>query len=391
MTEAVTHQMIMLRPMQAGLSGYARVQSESRRQLLQVHLRGMQHKEMRVFWYAEERMVREVGRANANNRGEASLSAELPMDIAAPRRLVALLITDGGQHPRPLAIGLCTAQSAGSLMDAKNALLTLCERLEREETAERCTGHSNDASGRDEKETRLMAKSGSARNAAGNGTSSPANNGPKELPENAGRQCTTAVSAHKSAAVPAFNDGWKQPSLPPLPREVFLPAIEARRRPERRRRRESPAPILTQAGTAYPSTPDGQPESVPDGNPVSSCRNSAEPAPTGSTQPPFHRKSVVGQPPADALPTLQWPGLFASLAAYFDRYPPTGLMNWPGWRFVHVPEGRHGLWIGYHQQDGRILDIAYALPMDAPAPAGQPFHPVRTATGHTVQLLTLKA
>jgi hypothetical protein len=83
--------------------------------------------------------------------------------------------------------------------------------------------------------------------------------------------------------------------------------------------------------------------------------------------------------------------LFASLSSYFDRYPPTGLMNWPGWRFVHVPEGRHGLWIGYHQQDGRILDIAYALPMDAPAPAGQPFHSVRTAAGQTVQLLTLKA
>jgi hypothetical protein len=45
------------------------------------------------------------------------------------RRLVALLITDGERHPKPLAIGLCTAQSAGSLMDAKNAALALCDRL----------------------------------------------------------------------------------------------------------------------------------------------------------------------------------------------------------------------------------------------------------------------
>ena len=133
MTEAVTHQMMMLRPLQAGLSGYARLQGEARRQLVQVHLRGMLQKEMRVFWYAGEGLVREVGRASANPRGEASLNADLPMDATAPRRLMALLITDGETRPRPLAIGLCTSQSAGSLLDAKNALLALCERLAREQ------------------------------------------------------------------------------------------------------------------------------------------------------------------------------------------------------------------------------------------------------------------
>lgn len=93
--------------------------------------------------------------------------------------------------------------------------------------------------------------------------------------------------------------------------------------------------------------------------------------------------------PADRLPNLQWPAAFQSLAAYFDNNLPLRLMNWPGWRFVHVPQGR--LWVGYRQQDGRVRQVAYALPPDAQPPQEQPFRPARGADGLPVQLLVLEA
>ena len=64
-------------------------------------------------------------------------------------------------------------------------------------------------------------------------------------------------------------------------------------------------------------------------------------------------------------------------------------MNWPGWRFVSIPESR--LWIGYRQQDGRVRQVAYALPADAPTPEGQPFRPARAVSGEEIQLLVLDA
>ena len=93
--------------------------------------------------------------------------------------------------------------------------------------------------------------------------------------------------------------------------------------------------------------------------------------------------------PADRLPTLQWPAPFQSLAAHFEHNLPQRLMNWPGWRFVHVPESR--LWIGYWQQDGCVRQVAYALPADAQPPDGQPFRFAQTISGELVQLLVLDA
>ena len=93
--------------------------------------------------------------------------------------------------------------------------------------------------------------------------------------------------------------------------------------------------------------------------------------------------------PADRLPTLQWPAPFQSLAAHFEHNLPQRLMNWPGWRFVHVPESR--LWIGYRQQEGCVRQVAYALPADAQPPDGQPFRFAQTISGELVQLLVLDA
>lgn len=361
MTEAVTHQMMMLRPLQAGLCGYARLQGEARRQLVQVHLRGMLQKEMRVFWYAGEGLVREVGRASANPRGEASLNADLPMDANAPRRLMALLITDGETRPRPLAIGLCTSQSAGSLLDAKNALLALCERLTKDQETMPAPAPVSTNHETTEKAPQKIAIPGDEPTKAQH----KAKKGSEKNQSNA-RQTDTRTRQHSISP------------LLDLPREVFLPAIETRTRTERRRTRREEK--------QQPPTAAAQPSE----DPISKENRCESPAAT-PTQPVSPQPHKPCRPPADQLPALQWPGPFQALAAYFDRYPPVGLMNWPGWRFVHVPEGAHGLWIGYFQQDGCVAQVAYALPADAPTPQGQPFRSARTANGLPIQLLMLRA
>lgn len=389
MSDTVTHQMMMLRPLQAGLSGYARLQGEPGRQLVQINLRGLTDGEMRVFWYAGEGLVREVGRCGANARGEAALSAEVPADAAAPRRLMALLITDGGDRPKPLAIGLCTAQSAGSLMDAKNALLALCDKLGRVETAPE--PHKPGVKAAVPDRAKPLPKDASTGKAPSVPTKPDA-----------------AIARPRPEAVPHVQPSQlqRQPKTltDDLPREVFLPAIEARRRPERRRyRREGGAEGTAAQPVSSAAMGAEQREAAKEENcsgnlphqrlqePLQQYMPAIAPASATTAslpqpQKPTHSPSGL---PADRLPTLQWPAPFQSLAAHFDHNLPLRLMNWPGWRFVHVKESR--LWIGYRQQDGCIRQVAYALPPDAQPPAGQPFRLMQTATGEQVQLLVLDA
>ena len=414
MSENVTHQMMMLRPMQAGLSGYARLQGEPGRQLMQINLRGLSGGEMRVFWYAGEGLVREVGRCAANPRGEAALSAEVPADAAAPRRLMALLITDGGDRPKPLAIGLCTAQSAGSLMDAKNALLALCDKLGRDVSCQLAkAGQEAVSADRDagavHSADRASEPSEKREKASVSACELPA---PAKKPDSpvvidgpAASQATRQAKSHAHRYAPADD----------LPREVFLPAIEARRRPERRRYRrdgsaEDGAQIASlsaiqqeksNAAKAENSSENllHQPLQVPSHQrsqrllqepsqqPPPVCAPApADTAPLPQPQKPMHSPTGL---PADRLPTLQWPAPFQSLAAHFEHNLPQRLMNWPGWRFVHVPESR--LWIGYRQQEGCVRQVAYALPADAQPPDGQPFRFAQTISGELVQLLVLDA
>lgn len=120
---------IMLRPMQTGVSGYARLQCEAGGTQVQLHARGLPPGQARLFWYLSDRAAREVAGGTVNPHGELSLEAEAPSDAVAPERLQALILLTGGAEPRPLLIGLCVEQSAGSLLDAKNAALALCERM----------------------------------------------------------------------------------------------------------------------------------------------------------------------------------------------------------------------------------------------------------------------
>lgn len=377
MPEAVFHQMVMLRPMQAGVSGYARVQGEAGRQLVQINLRGLRGNGMHAYWYAGDGLVRDLGRRGVNARGEAGLYTDLPADVVAPARLTALLITDGEPHPRPLAIGLYAPQSAGSLMDARNALLALCDKLNRE------------AALKPEPEPAAAMPAAPAADAAPAAVQpqTPAASPPEAAPV---PPVCGAEAAHvqespaASASVPARN---RRKPFSSLPREVFLPAIAVQRERRRSRKAQDDTPPQPTAGAAAPEHIPPQPTSCPaapddDPLPPAGC-------PAAETAAVPLRRSTGA--PADRLPRLHWPESFAEVAAYFDRCLPVPLLPWSGWRFVQVQQGEGGLWIGCQRRQGRIVRIAYALPREAAVPAGKPFRPVRTQAGQEVQVLVLRA
>lgn len=263
----LTRRTIMLRPMQAGVSGYARLQTENGRALVQVHARGLEQSSVRLFGCLRGQSAREMAACPVNANGEASMEVEL----AQEDRLEGLVIITDEDDPRPLLTGLCVPQSAGGLLEVKNAALALCDRLRKR---------------------------------------------PKPRP------------------APVVRPVDKQQ---PLPREIFLPAID-------------PAPYLQAA--------------VRIEQPVPAARK-----PSGV--------------PVDALPALRWPRGFESLKAYFDHAMPVALFPMPGWRFVQAASE---WWIGIQPRDGRVRGVAYAYLGDR-APDGAPYRPVRGLDGRMYQVL----
>lgn len=194
----ISHRLIMLRPMQTGASGYARLQSGAGETLLQLNARGLKTDAIRVFWYSGGGEARELGRARVNPRGEASLSTEAPRGGIAPERLQALLISTDGDEPDPLLIGLCVQQSAGSLLDAKNALLALCDKLSR--------------AARERRENEAPAERRAAE---------------AEPPDSREPSSSPPESREPEASLPSAPTP-RPPSqtAPQPPREIFLPAID---------------------------------------------------------------------------------------------------------------------------------------------------------------------
>lgn len=120
---------ILLRPMRAAVSGYARLQTENGRTLAQLHARGLSAGEVCLFGYLPERTMRQLGSVSANAHGEASL------EVTAPTALQALILVDA--TPAPLLICLCDDSHAGALLDVKNAALALCERLKQPKASQK--------------------------------------------------------------------------------------------------------------------------------------------------------------------------------------------------------------------------------------------------------------
>ncbi|MDD3334386.1 MAG: hypothetical protein PHI98_02605 [Eubacteriales bacterium] len=310
-----SHRLIMLKPMQTGVSGYARLQSERDKTWVQVNARGLACSKLRVFWYCSGGEVKELGSAMVNPRGEAALSVSAPQNRVAPERLQALLIVDGDPSPRPLLIGLCASQSAGSILDAKNASLSLCEKLARMKRAS---------------ETEKAEKNADAskKSALSPAEKPPASKPPAPIPP-------PPPVAPPKESVPTVIAPPLATFVPELPREIFLPAVD-------------PSPYITA------QLPPAPAEALPVVPPAVKAETAKNPRPP-------QRENAVKRIPVDALERLRWPRLFTPLREHFECLKPCAVFDLPGWRFVCVSREGDGLWIGYWQRDGVIRRVAYAM------------------------------
>lgn len=118
----LTRRTILLKPMRAAASGYARLQSENGRVYVQLHARGLEEGEKRLFATLHGKAAAELASGRVNANGEFSLEGELE----EPPKSLLLLGTEGA-----VLIGLCEKQDAGALMEARNAALALADRLSR--------------------------------------------------------------------------------------------------------------------------------------------------------------------------------------------------------------------------------------------------------------------
>ena len=113
---------VLLKPMCHSASGYARMQSENGRTLVQLHARGLEEGEKRLFATLHGQSAQEVACGAVNVNGELSLEGECGEN---PQSLL-LVGMDG-----PVLIGLMGKQDAGALLQAKTAALSLSQQLRR--------------------------------------------------------------------------------------------------------------------------------------------------------------------------------------------------------------------------------------------------------------------
>ena len=328
---------LLLRPMRTGVSGFARMQWERGQAWVQLNVRGAPGEGIRAFWYSSGGEARELGTCAANARGEASLEGPAPGDRYAPERLQALIVVENNDAPRPLLIGLCTETSAGSLLDAKNASLSLCDKLARAAAKRR----------------------------------QPV--GPKPTGAPVQRKETLESRTPKAAKAPVFAPDAPSKSIPApaeksLPREIFLPALD-------------PAPYVQAMEHPMKAAPSSRQDSLV---PVSAV-------PPPQPKPNNEKKPLRTGVPVGRLPKLEWPKAFRLLREYFAKYPPDAPFDWPGWRFVRVSRQGDGLWIGRQVKDSRVWRVAYAMRGAPSRDDPRPYQPVRGWNGELYRVLVQRA
>ncbi len=332
-SNALKRQYIMLKPMATGLSGFARLETEANGILLQLTCKNAapHAKALRVFLYAGEGSVQELGRAPVNPQGQAMLTVDIPQRqwSFSPSRLQAVLVLSDDREPKPLLLGLCVAQSAGSVLDAKNAMLALCDKLASKTTlvpvgAEPAPREERPSAGRSARALPLPPASPSREPSAGT-QPRPLTSAPTHSPS-----IFLETSAPRQLLQPLPRDT--------TPQEVFLSAID-------------PTVYIAAEG-----------ERVPLGD-RSPRKTEKEDAKDQEEKP-----AVVFARPADSqavtrLRPLEWPAKWRELAPHFAGRVPFAPFQAPGWRFVRVPMTRGGSFaIGIHWEGMRVSRIAYAVP-----------------------------
>lgn len=375
---------IMLRPLATGVTGFARLETDKSGLVFQLTGKNLHPhaKGVRVFLYAGEGAVQELGRAKVNAQGQVTLLAEVAARQSGflPTRLQAVLVVTDDVKPGPLFIGLCVPQSAGSLLDAKNALLALCAKLGESalEKAEWVQQEPPQGS-----KQPAQAKSAALESAPpakdrqeghDRGDQPPPRRSDKTGPS-AGA-ATARFALRTSTAIPRDNP----------PKEVFLSAVDPS--------------IYVEADVYASRPPKGRPGTAakigdrPGAEPpaVGTALQAEEESPESALTP-----KTPGAAPVDRLRPLRWPIRWQQLAHYFEQYPPFAPFDLPGWRFVRVPMARGGSFaVGRLCQEDRVQRVAYAVPGQRNQPPPKEFaryrwHPGRDGQGYWVLWQQVKA
>lgn len=319
---------VTFKPMQSGVTGYARLQWEAGYADVQMQLRGLTCRGARFFAYTGAGEARDLGHGRVNAHGEACLTVRLPEAALPPQKLQALLALTDESRPKPLMIGLNGRQ--GEMLDARNAALALCDRLGAKPKAPAAEA---------------MPQTTARMAVLQEQTPPPAEAAPSQ----------TAPAVHKPEPSEAGRGGSVLRAKPDrLPREIFLPAID-------------PSPYIA----AVEKEAEGQ-SSKP-----------AAPQPSAETRRPSAEKRI----PAGGLKPLEWPPALAGVKRYFDGAKPCAPFDLPGWRFAYAADtgGPSGLWVGYLARDGRVVRVAYAHQGNSGAAPG--FSPIRGRDGAMYQIL----
>ncbi len=376
-SQPMKRQYIMLRPLATGISGFARLETESGGLLFQLTCKSLagQAGGVRAFLYAGAGAVQELGRARVNAQGQATLLAEMPQHQLglAPSRMQAVLVTNDDAEPKPLFIGLCVAQSAGSLLDAKNALLALCAKLAKggNGLAKEGPGTAGSTAKESAEESNEKSVSTPASN-AGEGAASKNVEPKKPAPEKAAPLKLGGFTLRNSTGMPRETP----------PREVFLAAIDPNvyvaadvyaTRSQEFGPQKAPAHSAGKAPKKTAASPLHRYTRQPpkDARQVSKDTRQAQEKFQATPALEEPRPRTPGAAPVDRLRTLRWEGQWQQLARYFEIHPPVMPFDAPGWRFVQVPMSKGGSFVvGRYALDQAVARICYALPgrQDQPPP-----------------------
>ena len=392
--------LILFKPMRPGVSGYARLESERGALLAQLNARGLDVDGVQAYWYGAGGEARLMGATRVNAHGEASLTTELPRDALAPERLQAMLLLSSGANPAPLMIGLCVQQSAGSLLDAKNAALALCERLARAQQAQSVSGTPD----------RPPSDSGAQPSAGPAAEPAPPPVRPAPQPQYAlvrRPKKQERELPRKSFCRPLIRfPMWTPPDGPWGRRRRG--AAGRRRRRRQRKRSTARNPLVRRsppAGNRWPQHPAGRraarskalfPCRAPcrRGSPRVRIRRhrpaARRPRTTGrswscqrGSRPRPRRRRRTGCARSCGRAGLRRcaPTLTGAFPAACSTCPAGGLST------RRRRAGRMDCGWACSRVDGRVRGVAYAHRSETPPPGGRPYRPARGTDGHTYQVL----
>jgi len=366
---------ILLRPCAKGGGGYARLEQVRGKYTLTVNAHGFSPSEegIRVLLAARDEgggsAVCDLGALPISTKGQSSLRREvasMPGGLSLSS-YSALCIAKDWPHPKLLLMGALEENNSISTYLMEETVSRYLSVPSRSEDVETSTKESKTPSVSSPAPQKALHPAAGAIPAPAN---TPASVPPLTVPQpTVNVQPIAVVSPVASALVHPNPLSAAVPAIPPV-----LP-VKTDILPDFTQRELIPFPLVR-------ATPPPRPVSEPTGvRAVASIpadeqtAESLDPAVFTSAMeravfPPDIPAAgpLSGRPPVNGLPKLNWPAAVKELENYFFTYPPFAPFDAPGWRFVQVPMAA-GSTIPYYvvgmlARDGKVTQVAYAVPGD---------------------------